>query len=1597
MEKGAIEPMGKALRAVMIALLLVAVVWQPADAGQATPPWKSYQSYRVFAESHPVFDPTEEYSFSRADAADIHNSKMTFGGSAIELPEAMTRLISEGLRNWARLFAGERVLTVDEVMDGIYEDAAKAEIMEMLKLLDSEAAGSANVRLSRIIPDIRDFMAVANVQFPEGKAAPWMLLEELSSWLLTPSMDPVVGKAKAEILGKGAGYLHTVSEGLEKYRLFSAADLALAVASAYSVETATSDWVYAFSSVINGLSPEDQSHGAFRHAVREITEEYEGRRNAMSEELVKGALRWVWEFASGEAIGLCPPLAVAKTAFDAWFAATLEKQREALNGALVSAQIQRAARIAYERYRNGDSANAEERIRDAGLVYLLAAQRANDNYARFLKELAAKWYEDRDQKSAFLGSVLAHDEKAKSIRAALRDWIAIGDHTGIYTGSVVVKDERGSLLPGVTIRFTGSMDATEDRAGGRWSMDQLAGEITVVPSKLGFEFKPKSLVMKQDLPTLEFIGYPLCPARPTNLTAVATGSQCVDLGWENPCDYTQGFEIWRKGESDAEFKRIAELNNANDPTLANRYDVSGDATYVYKVRAYNHGLFSDFSDVASATTVKAPVGLIAKAVSPTQVDLSWASTSQQPHCVVIERRIGDNGDWQRIDVAINLDSYTDTRVIPGPTNYYRLRATIDGGGVSDWTEEVGATYAYSVSGRVMNENQGVEGAVVTASGEHFTSSVTVGVDGKWQIDGVSGPVVMSAEKTGYVFYPVRSGSVTVEDVTADIDFYSSISLCGYAIDNAGNGIEGVTVGYRSLVAPDLSGTIFTGRDGSWELSGLMGTIRVTASKPGVTFIQSTYEISAPSDAVVFSQVPGESAAGAGQPPAADGSEDAGSEHIDDPWSINGDWSKPHVELRHTPEADLMVRVGDIDLMGLGFEDGYDPSSGTPTMVHRFPWTRSPADPEGTDTIMVPSSFRTIPAPGPVDGYSAYGIPAVPVTLKYDLGDIQVLSAILQIFLDDVQPRDCKGTFRVTIDGVSAPVLDAAVNSTYQGGPIGYLVSVRVPDDYLYLFRDGIVSILIDDPDTGAGDGYAIDFVKLLINPSDGYSVSGKVMNEDRGVEGAVVTASGQHFSSSTTVGADGMWQIDGVRGAITVSVEKPGYRFILTGNRSATVKDTADDIDFYCSYSLSGYAKDSAGNGIGGVRIDYRSLEHPDMSGSILSDPDGSWNIDGLVGTMRVSASRPGITFVQSTYEVSASSDALVFAQVPEVTGAHSVRPCIAFTVLQATCGHDYTVALRDDGSIWTWGDNVFGQLGQGHAEGRIHPTPTQVAGIDGVVSVAAGGSHSLALRCDGTVWAWGRNLFRQLGPEVSYSTMTAGYSAAHSPVRVTGIDSAMAISAGYSHSLALTSDGMVWAWGNNWYGALGDGGRSIERSRPAVVPGLDSVRTIAAGADHSLALTSGGSVWTWGRNDLGQLGDGTCTGRRSPVQTIGLDGVLAIAAGQDHSLALRADGTVWSWGCGSVTPRQVAGLDSATAIAAHGATSLAARRDGTVWSWTGSNGVPTHVGGLSGIVGVEAGYSHFIAVAHDGTLWVWGSNGYGQLGDGTTQNRGRPVQVPPI
>lgn len=198
-----------------------------------------------------------------------------------------------------------------------------------------------------------------------------------------------------------------------------------------------------------------------------------------------------------------------------------------------------------------------------------------------------------------------------------------------------------------------------------------------------------------------------------------------------------------------------------------------------------------------------------------------------------------------------------------------------------------------------------------------------------------------------------------------------------------------------------------------------------------------------------------------------------------------DYSLQYEEIWNTDEAELIVRYGDVDNLGYGWPEGFDPFSGEATPPHAYPWEVDPGDAEGTDRIMVASSYVGTPPHGN-DGYTGStsrpeNDPRV-IVIGFALPANRITSAVLQIFVDDFQSPVLLSSFEVIMNGMRIPELADMLNALDQSGPIGQLITLPLPDRVVASMQTGELRILVDDRETGAGDGFAFDFFRLLINP-----------------------------------------------------------------------------------------------------------------------------------------------------------------------------------------------------------------------------------------------------------------------------------------------------------------------------------------------------------------------------------------------------------------------------------------------------------------------------------------------------------------------------------
>jgi len=433
---------------------------------------------------------------------------------------------------------------------------------------------------------------------------------------------------------------------------------------------------------------------------------------------------------------------------------------------------------------------------------------------------------------------------------------------------------------------------------------------------------------------------------------------------------------------------------------------------------------------------------------------------------------------------------------------------------------------------------------------------------------------------------------------------------------------------------------------------------------------------------------------------------------------------------------------------------------------------------------------------------------------------------------------------------------------------------------------------------------------------------------------------------------------------------------------------------------------------------------------SIISPTDGFQTIESTI-TFQSSPFRFGIgsdTHASSDWEVATDSgfSNIIASSIDDTTNLTSFTVSglsintyfVRVRYSGATLGdseYSNTVSFSIASQIaYAWGGNFFGRLGDGTTTDRSSPV-TVTGNITNWSRVSAGQIHTGGITTNGIAYAWGINYAGQVGDNTTTDRS--------SPVTVTGsITNWDRLSFGEKHSLGLTSDGVLYAWGGNGYGELGDG-TTTDRSSPVTVAGnITDWSRVFARSFHNLGLTSDGVIYAWGGNYSGALGDGTTTNRSSPVTVAGgITDWTDISSGSgSHNLALTSAGVLYAWGNNSSaelgdgtttdrsSPVTVAGsITNWSQVSAGNIHSLGLTSDGVIYAWGGNNNGAlgdgtttgrsspvTVIGGITDWTDISSSYAGGYAIRSNGELYAWGENGYGKLGDGTTTDRSSPVNV---
>ena len=367
----------------------------------------------------------------------------------------------------------------------------------------------------------------------------------------------------------------------------------------------------------------------------------------------------------------------------------------------------------------------------------------------------------------------------------------------------------------------------------------------------------------------------------------------------------------------------------------------------------------------------------------------------------------------------------------------------------------------------------------------------------------------------------------------------------------------------------------------------------------------------------------------------------------------------------------------------------------------------------------------------------------------------------------------------------------------------------------------------------------------------------------------------------------------------------------------------------------------------------------------------GVWTLDEVLGYEKATA-WPKKTLPRELYawgrngNGQVGDNSIVYRSSPVQIGALT-----NWSKEMASGGVGWVLAVKTNNTLWSWGRNLTGSPGNfragmlGHNDTINRSSPVQVGALTNWYQVAAGDVHSLAVKTDGTLWSWGGNYRSELG------FYTSGQSRS-SPIQVGTSSDWYQVSGGTEFSVAIKTDGTLWSWGFRAYGRLGDDyGSFTSVNSPTQRGSLTDWHQVSAGSAGCLAIKTDGSLWAWGRNASGQLGDDTTENKSSPVQIGSLTNWAQVDSGQNSSFAVKTNGTLWAWGFNSSSASGQLGLGDVA-----------------------NRSSPVQVGALTNWAYVSGGDSTAAAVKTDGTLWGWGFNNYGEVGINSTISRSSPVQI---
>ena len=734
----------------------------------------------------------------------------------------------------------------------------------------------------------------------------------------------------------------------------------------------------------------------------------------------------------------------------------------------------------------------------------------------------------------------------------------------------------------------------------------------------------------------------------------------------------------------------------------------------------------------------------------------------------------------------------------------------------------------------------------------------------------------------------------------------------------------------------------------------------------------------------------------------------------------------HVNYKPVADAGPEQLVGRNVLVTLDGSNSSDPDGDIAT----YAWvkTAGPDDVTLDDATAVKPTFTT-PADVPISGESW----TFELTVTDSTGLTSTASTIVNCSWSNLPPTANAGPNQI-VDEQVLVTLDGSGSTDPDDGIATYAWK-QTAGPRVVLSDPAAIQPTFTTPDVGSS-GEAIQF-KLTVTDVGGLKSTDTVIINVSWVNVPPVANAGpdQSKAEGSLVTLDGSASTD-IDDPITT------YAWIQTAGPSVTLSDpaavkptfTAPDVNvvgaaltFQLTVTDLGglQSTDSVNITVTWVNAPPVANAGPDqnvgryttvtLNGTGSTDPDS----DGIASYLWTQTAGTTVTLINATSAIASfvalpaiGSNLTFNLKVTDPGGLFSNDTCIVKITTEGPVysrisgGMNFSIAIKADGTLWAWGTNAYGQLGDGTSVNKV--LPIQIGSDTNWVSVAAGNSHSLGIKSDGTLWAWGLNDHGQLGLNDTVTRLV--------PTHV-GSAQWVCVDAGASHSVGLLLDGTLQAWGYGAYGQLGSGGVADQLTPSYVGDGLPGWRMINAGRNHTAAIDASGKLWTCGRNSYGQLGIGSLVDQASLTQVGTATNWEYASAGDDHTIAKTTTGQLWAFGknltgqlglgntTSRTTPVQIGTGTNWSSVDTGTAHSAAIKTDGTVWCWGyNSNGQlgdgtttdktsPVQIDGISWLR-ADVGYFHTMGVKTDGTLWCWGLNSFGQLGDGTLVDESVPTLI---